>query len=268
MDWLKDPLTSFVIVGAAVFLIAELVSSEEISYDVEIRDADVIRLSEQWVLQMRRPPTDEEFANLIEQFVRDEIYYRESQRLGLDVNDAIVRRRMVQKLTFLTEDIAASAPLEEADLRVYFDANKEDYAVPALYSFTHRYFSPDQRDNAKADAEAALTNKDEDGDPFMMRREYKNRTQRQIRNHFGEEFAAKLASLEPSHVAQGPVESAYGWHTITLSEVKPSHVPSFAEVAEQVATDAEQLARFEANEKYYVDLKARYNVIYPEMLAQ
>ena len=37
----------------------------------------------------------------------------------------------------------------------------------------------------------------------------------------------------------------------------------FVEVAERVAADAKQAARQTANEAYYDNLKARYNVTYP-----
>ena len=114
MNWLKDPLVAFLAIGAAIFLVTSFFSSEEISYEVEIGEVDVERLRDQWELQMRRPPSHGELWDLLNQFVREEIYYRESQRLGLDVNDSIVRQRMVQKLTFLTEDIATTAPIANA----------------------------------------------------------------------------------------------------------------------------------------------------------
>lgn len=263
MNWLKDPLVTFLIVGAAIFALAGFFSDEEISYDVEVRDADIKRLYDQWSMQMRRPPTDQELAGLVEQFVKEEIYYRESQRLGLDANDTIVRRRMVQKLTFLTEDIATASPLDEEALRSYFTENQEDYRVPERFSFAHRYFSSDRRDNAQADATSALNSQDP-GDPFMLQKEYNGRSEREIGDLFGREFASALAKLEPTTANQGPIESAYGWHTIHLKEAKPSYVPEFSDVAERVAVDAQQTARRAANEAYYEDLKARYSITFPE----
>ena len=263
MNWLKDPLVTFLIAGAAIFVLAGLFSAEEISYDVEVRDADIKRLYDQWSMQMRRPPTDQELAGLVDQFVKEEIYYRESQRLGLDANDTIVRRRMVQKLTFLTEDIATATPMEESALREYFDENLEDYRVPERFSFSHRYFSSDRRDDAKADATSALTS-DDAGDPFMLQKEYNGRSEREIGDLFGRNFAAALSELTPSEQQQGPVESAYGWHTIVLRSSQASFIPAFEDIAERIAVDAQQAARREANEAYYEDLKARYSISFPE----
>ena len=55
---------------------------------------------------MNRPPTDAELDAQIERFIRDEVLYREALRLGLDQGDAVVRRRMAQKM-----DILASSAL-------------------------------------------------------------------------------------------------------------------------------------------------------------
>ncbi len=262
MSWLKDPLTGFLIIGAVIFILAGIVSDDEISYDVEVRDADIKRLHDHWSMQMRRPPTAQELTNLVDQFVKDEIYYREAQRLGLHANDSIVRRRMVQKLTFLTEDIAISTPIEETALRAYFEQHQDNYRVPASFSFSHRFFSPEKREDAEGEAKDALGTNDP-GDPFMLQKQYRDRSEQQIGNHFGREFASALASLEAGDEYQGPIESAYGWHLVKLEKSSPAAVPDFADVAERVAADAQQAARQTANEAYYDELKASYNVSYP-----
>ena len=262
MKWLKDPLVTFMLAGLGIFAIAGLFSEEDISYGVEVRDADIKRLYDQWSMQMRRPPRDAELAGLVDQFVKEEIYYREAQRIGLDANDTIVRRRMVQKLTFLTEDIATATPKDEATLQAYFEENRENYRVPERFSFSHRYFSSDRRDDAKRDAQAAIETSDE-GDPFMLQKEYASRSEREIGDLFGRQFANTLANMEPSDSVQGPIESAYGWHTIRFTKSEESFIPEFTEIAERVAVDAQQAARQAANDAYYEDLRARYTVTFP-----
>ena len=80
---------------------------------VELDEEDVERISDKWATQMGRPPSEQELSELVADFVRDEIYYREAQRLSLNANDSIVRARMIQKLTFLTEDIATGVSLSD-----------------------------------------------------------------------------------------------------------------------------------------------------------
>ena len=156
MRWWRDPLVAFLLLGAAIFLLARFFSADGIPFDVVVDESDIKQLNDKWDLQMRRPPTQEELDDLIAQFVKEEIYYRESQRLGLLVNDSIVRQRMVQKLTFLTEDVATARPLDKKALRAYFDANINDYRVAERFSFSHRYFSSDRREDAQTDAGNAL----------------------------------------------------------------------------------------------------------------
>ena len=108
---------------------------DEIPYAIELSPQALQRLSDQWNMQMRRPPSSEELNGLVEQHIKEEIYYREAQRLDLETNDTIVRRRMVQKLTFLTEDIATATAPTETELLQYYETHRETYMRPKRVSF-------------------------------------------------------------------------------------------------------------------------------------
>ena len=263
MRWLKDPLLLFFIGGACLFLIAELADSGGISYEIEIKESDLRRLNDQWSMQMKRPATERELAGLTDQLIKEEIYYREAMRLGLDRNDTIVRRRMVQKLTFLTEDIATAEAPTDLALGEYYDSHIEDYRQPDRYGFKHRYFSSDRRSNALQDAENALRNLSESGDPFMLQKEYANRSKREIGDLFGKDFAEAITQLELSDAWQGPIKSAYGYHAVQVTSVKESHLRAFDEVKNRVLIDLQQSTRKAANEQYFLDLKERYSVSMP-----
>ncbi len=263
VSWIKDPLWFFLLAGAAIFAAAQWLAQDDIPYDITVSAADTQRLQDQWQLQMRRQPTPQELSGLVEQFVKEEIYYREAQRLGLDANDTIVRRRMVQKLTFLTEDIATAAPLDADALSRFYEDNRDNYRLPERFTFRHRYFSVDRRSNARADAEAALTNPAERGDPFMLQKSYAQRSVREIGDLFGREFATSLSRLTPEDTWQGPIRSAYGWHAVLLSDRIPAQLQPFEQVRERVAADQQQATRTAANAAYYAALKRRYRIAYP-----
>ena len=72
--------------------------------------------------------------------------------------------------------------------------------------------------------------------------------------------------LEPGPDWQGPLKSAYGWHTVKLHSVEPSYVPEFAVVAERVESDAAIAVRSNASETYYEELKGRYEIVYPDSM--
>ena len=61
----------------------------------------------------QRPPTDAELKGLIDDRVRDEVYCREAMALGLDKDDTVIRRRLRQKMEFVSDDIGS--PTEPTD---------------------------------------------------------------------------------------------------------------------------------------------------------
>ncbi len=261
---LKDPLVLFLALGVVIFWIAALGAGSGGDSLIEVGQPDLDRIKNQWQAQMGRPPTPQELDGLVEQHIEEEVYFREAKRLSLDEGDIIVRRRLVQKLRFLTEDIATGQPPSAADLLAYFDANAARYRQPIRYSFSHRYFSTDRREDARADAATALEDAKARGDPFMLQRSYRAHSARQIGNLFGAFFAEQLAALEPdSDRWQGPIRSAYGWHLVQLDARLPELVPPFDEVANRVANDFNAERRARANKAYYQSLLERYEVRQP-----
>ena len=260
---LKDPLIAFLILGVILFAVAGLLGGDDHNRVIDVDAAEVNRLTQQWNAQVGRPPTAEELEGLIESFIEEEIYFREALRLSLDQGDIIVRRRLVQKLNFLTEDIATSQSPSDDQLRAFHNDNAQRYRLPARYSFRHRYFSTDRRADAKADAEAALEDPEAKGDPFMLQRAYAERSERAIGDLFGRPFAAALAALSPAPDWQGPLRSAYGWHLVKLEQAQPATQLPFEEVANRVASDFTVTRREEANAAYYEALRGRYEVLRP-----
>ena len=260
--WYRDPLVTFGVVGMLLFIIAGGIGGDGQS-NIDVRTQDIERLAQQWSLQMRRDPSAAELDGLLDQYIKEEIYYREALRLGLDRDDTIVRRRMLQKLTFLTEDLAVSDMPERTTLEQYHQQNSDNYSLPKRYSFQHRYFSSDRRGDAKQVAEQALTDEDLIDDPFMLQKQYAQRSEREVGDLFGREFAAALATLSAKQKWQGPLRSAYGWHVVQLSRVTPSRMLEFTEVQDRVLADWQQAQRQAANEEYYRSLRDRYHVQMP-----
>jgi hypothetical protein len=156
---LKDPLVHFLLIGVALFAISawrgEAVRGgrERITITAE----QVAKVRETASLTQGRPPTDAELADLIESTVREEVLYREAVALRLDKDDDEVRRRLVEKMSYLTQDLADPAPSSEQELRAFYAASPELFTIPALVSFDQVFFSPNERGAAlEADAAAGL----------------------------------------------------------------------------------------------------------------
>ena len=105
--------------------------------------------------QWRRPPTAAESDRFVADFVREEVLYREALALGLDRDDLVVRRRLVQKMEMLA--LRDGPGVSEPDLMDHYLAHRADYTVPEAVSFRHVFFSAASRGAAaKHAAEAAL----------------------------------------------------------------------------------------------------------------
>ena len=263
----RDPLFAFLLIGLAVFALQEFWRGDD-SRTIVVSAAQQDRLAELWRAQTGRAPSPDELAALIEDHVREEILVREAKRLRLDDGDVIVRRRLAQKLSFLTEDVATlEAPGEDALLR-YFEQNRSRYERPAVISFSHIYFSPDRRDDAGGDAERALAVLQpqawrQTGDPFMLGRTYAHASLPRIRRDFGDAFAAQLQTLEVATHWQGPIQSGYGYHLLRVDAKTPALGADYASVAQRVAADFDADRRSEANRAHFEELRAQYRVELP-----
>jgi len=271
--WLNEPLLHFLVVGALLFgLYSHLNPVEEKLADnvIVISAGDINRLSASWAQRWDRPPTEDELKGLIDAYVREEVYYREALALGLDKNDTVLRRRLMQKMEFLSDDIADLNTPRETDLQKYFTDNLDKYELPGRVSFTHIYFSYDKRgEQVIADAEKALATIREDetlhrapekGDTFILQYDFAMEEPAEITRIFGEDFSNRLFTLEQGSW-QGPVMSGYGLHLVRVVDKVAASTPEFVDVVNQVRSDWEVDQRERINREIYQRFRDRYEVI-------
>ena len=105
--------------------------------DIVIDEGQVQRLVEGWKATWRRPPTREELSDLVDEYITEEVLYREALALGLDRGDVMIRRRLRQKMEFISEDFAAQLQPTEEDLQPCLEENSEYFWIdPELYHGT------------------------------------------------------------------------------------------------------------------------------------
>lgn len=274
----REPLIHFLALGTLLFVVYGLVNDDlpqsELGTTIEIGAQEVEFLRTNFVRQWNRPPTETELTGLVNNRVREEVLFREAMAMGLDANDIIIRRRMVQKLDFFAEDLMLQAEATEEELRAFLSENPERFEVPAILSFSQIYFSTDYRDDAAGDA-GRLRDKMESqvtparaaellGDRFMLPFASERRSRREVARQFGTEFAEALFGLQPSDEWQGPISSSFGVHLVRISELEPSRAPEWSEVADRVRADYETARRDRANAEFYESLLARYEVTIDE----
>jgi len=268
---LKEPLLHFLLLGAGLFLIYTLVPkrSNAEAGRIVVTQGQIEHLVTGFAKAWQRPPAPEELAGLIRDQVREEVYCREAMAMGLDKDDTIIRRRLRQKLEFVSNDITDMAEPTDADLEAYFRAHVDTFRIEAQFTFRHVYLNPEKHhDSLARDATQLLDQLNQVGsgadlsalgDSFLLEHQFTAVPASEVVKQFGEKFAAKLNGL-PSAQWQGPVESGYGVHLVLVSERTPAHLPTLAEVRPAVRHAWAEARRLEANEKFYLDLLKRYTV--------
>ena len=135
--WLKEPLFHFLLIGAGLFMLYGWQSDDNKTRPDQIvfTEAKVDQLINLWERKWQRLPTQRELQGLIEQQIREEVLYREALAIGLDKNDQVVRRRMSQKMEFISNDLASLAEPDDDQLQTYLDEHVEKFAIPGQISF-------------------------------------------------------------------------------------------------------------------------------------
>ena len=92
-----------------------------------------------------RPPTADEIRGLVDDYIREEVYYREALALGLDRDDTVIRRRLRQKMEFVSGDLAAASEPTDAELQTFLESHPGAFQLPAIIDFQQVFFSSDRR---------------------------------------------------------------------------------------------------------------------------
>ena len=268
---LREPLLHFLVLGAALFGLYGLVGKKEAEAPAKIviSAERVANVADRFARTWRRPPTQQELQGLVEDEIRDEVFYREGKAAGLDRDDFLIRRRVRQKMEFLAEDMAAAEATEE-QLAAYLASNPERFRTDDRLTFRHVFLSASRRGEAlEGDAKqiaATLVSANSTadaaaiGDPFLLGETFRQMPQGEIARMFGDGFATQLAAVESGRW-QGPIPSSFGAHFVFIDERTPGGLPMLGTVREAVQREWLNARRVEAEQKFYRTLRDRYEIV-------
>ena len=270
----REPLVHFLLIGVALFALSALFGDDRVERDdlIRVTAGDVDRLRSLWVVQYKRPPTAEELRGLVDAHIREEVLNREAKLVGLDRDDVIIRRRLVQKIEFLSEDIATMVPPTDEEISEYFQENSEAYRIPEGITFSHVFFNTDRRGvdggkRAAATVRDQLNNRSivpadtpDQGDPFVLPLDYVERSRPEVDKLFGSTEIVEAVFMVEMGEWSGPVASAYGVHIIYVHDRTESRLPDLDDVRNRVSGDLVSERRREAKEAFYKELLKRYTV--------
>ena len=268
--FLREPLVHFLLLGALIFVAFKFISSEtSASGKIVITQGRIESLETAFSRTWRRPPTAGELEGLIRDYVREEVFAREAVALGLDKDDTIIRRRLRQKLEFVSEDVADHAEPTDEQLRAYLTEHADAFRGDRRFTFRQVYLDPQRRGaNLGRDAAQLLAqlrgagSKAEIatlGDSLMLEHEFRALPASEAVKQFGEKFAAKLGGM-PAGRWQGPIESGFGVHLVFMAERTDGPMPALDDIRPAVRREWINARRLEGNEKFYQTLLQRYTV--------
>ena len=206
---------------------------------------------------------------MVDDRIREEVFYREALALNLDDNDALVRRRLADKLELALIDVVAMTEPKEGELRAHYKANLERYRESAELSLTHKFFNADERgERAAADAAAALERLHQgdaiDDDSFHASKTLTEQSSERLVRVFGTAFRDALLTRASGPDGAdswfGPVPSAYGFHLVRIDAFTPSRQRDFEDAREQVLEDWRRETGDAEEEQRYREMLALYEV--------
>lgn len=259
----RQPLVHFLVAGAAIFALNELRDPPEPagSNRIVVTVAAVERMAGLWQKTWGRPPSEAELQALVRDYIKEEIYYREALRLGLDVNDTVIRRRLRQKMEFMTDTDAEALDPDKATLQAFYEQNADRYSKSPVFDFEQIYFSAENADRI-APAIKALrsgTGSQSLGDPISLPAAMTTADESAIARTFGSAFYAGLQSLELD-AWSGPVTSGFGQHLVKISRKEPARRLTLDEALRAVENDWRAAQRIASLEAAFEELRAGYEI--------
>jgi hypothetical protein len=267
---LREPLLQFLVAGAILFGFHAYVTQGggEAPAKIVVTTAKIANIEQVFQRTWQRPPTSEELAGLIEDHVRDEVYYREGKALGVDSDDIVIRRRIRQKMEFFAEDGAAAEPTD-AELADYLAKHPDLFRRDDVISFHHLFLSASKR-GAKLDEYAELVSEELIGkqitdrmptsDAFLLGNNFDEMSRKDVATNFGEGFATKLFEA-PESEWRGPISSPFGLHFVFVQKKAQGGTSELENTRALIEREFMNARRQQVLEQYYQNIRKRYEIV-------
>lgn len=266
---IREPVVLFFILGILIFVLYERTTGyiERYNKQIYVSQAQIALLEESYTGTWNRPPAEEELEALINDYIMDEIYYKEAVAMGLDKTDLTVKRRLRQMIELMMDDNAAIYPSED-QLRSYLSANPDKFRQDDRISFRQLHFAPDGGEEARnflsklQASESAIQSYT--GGLLLLPENHVKEMKREIDRSFGTYFTTEIFKMETGRW-QGPLESSYGWHLIYISEILQGELPELDEIWDLVEREWSVEKKKEIKEEQYSIMREQYKIIVEEL---
>jgi hypothetical protein len=271
LAWTRDPLLHFALLGGALFAAYHFLSAGDASAprEIVVTASRVDALAQGFAKTWMRPPTADELRGLVDDYVADEVYYREAIAMGLDRDDSVIRRRLRLKMEFLSDSTVDIADPSDAQLQSYLQQNPAQFAKPTRVSLRQVFVSTERHDAAaRSEADRILVSLSADrtsmeqppfGDSTLLPFRLERATAQDIARTFGSGFVTQIQEA-PIGKWFGPVRSTYGLHLVRIDDREPGSVPELAEIRPIVVREWEAAQSAKAKNGSLAQMLSKYRV--------
>lgn len=237
---LKEPLVHFLLIGACLFGLYAWLNPDAMQSDksIVIDEGKINSLTQRFERVWQRKPTKKELQGLIDDFVIEEIYYREALAMGIDKNDPVIRRRLRQKMEIYSDSLASTLAPSDEELSEYLQQHPDKFKTDNRYTFQQIYINTDLsadklNTNIKTIKTALHAGESVNGDQSMLPTRFTDAEAHSIERTFGKGFAAQLDTLD-LNTWSSPLRSGLGLHFVLLSARQPGELPALSSIRDKV----------------------------------
>ncbi|GAA4290142.1 peptidyl-prolyl cis-trans isomerase [Aestuariibaculum suncheonense] len=265
---LKEPLVHFLLLGFLIFGYYYLKNKDTKLEDnsIIIDNTEYDYLLNLWKNQWQREPNEQEIKAFLDQYLRQEVFYKEALAMNLDHNDIIVKRRLSQKMEAVSNDLSAMIqPPTDEELKAFYNKNKDLFKLPPAYTFHQVLFLNDEnnldntikevKDNLNKGLEIPKDRKTKLSIPNV----WTSKEATDIYKTFGDYFTSVLDSL-PQKKWVGPIPSGFGQHLVYLSKKELSQIANFKDIKPYIEKEYQYQTELEMQNKVFEDLMKKYQI--------
>ena len=254
----------FLAVAAAIGVLEWQSGKQAASNELLVTPAQRAFVREQVLQSGSGSASEANIQQAMDNYLDEEILYREGVKLGLDQDDLIIKRRVVQKMRFLLEDMTPIAPPTTEQLQTWLEQNPQRYQTEQTIRFEHHFFSRGKRGDeavylAQAARELLIANSPVVSDPFPLQAQTALIGQQQVAKEIGIPATTTLFELQPGDWSQ-PVQSALGVHLFKVLERNPGRTMTLEEAGSQLRSDLIAAQRESVNKAGMDALRSTYTI--------
>ena len=272
---LHEPVLLYVLIGIAFYVLHSLYINLRPAERkrIEVTMEQMEQMATQFTASWLRPPTESEFQGLMDNHVRNEVYYREALILGLEKNDQVIQNRLRQKLELLMDNMASVNVPSEQMLATFLQENADDFKRDYEVSFMQVYVNPENHPDPEQEARDLLNrlyagaNPEDLGDRTLVGYEFPYYTQTDVGRQFGGDFAQELALARHGEWT-GPIFSGLGVHLVKIFNFKEGIMPDLSEIRNIVEREWMARQKTKMKDAAYEKLLEGYDVIIEEGAAR